>query len=129
MKSFFTHKQIPHNLRKGHVLSLPPTRPTYYGTNSVHLRGYFIWNNLPSHIKSSSLLGEFKNNLKNFRDIYWWCSICRYSILVYLYIYIYICIYMLFFIIIIIIRTIVCGWFLLAMSYFTVSTFNKVVNK
>ena len=31
--------------------------------------------------------------------------------------------------IIIIIRTIVYRWFLLAMSYFTVPTFNKVINK
>ena len=29
----FTHKQIPHHLRKDHVLSLPPARSTYYGTN------------------------------------------------------------------------------------------------
>ena len=58
--SFFTHKEIPYNLRKGQVLSLPPSRSTYYGTNSVHFRGSIIWNNLPSYIKSSRLVCEFK---------------------------------------------------------------------
>ena len=31
MCSFFTHKDIPHNLRKGQVLLLPPARSIYYG--------------------------------------------------------------------------------------------------
>ena len=53
MCSFFTHKEIPYNLRKGQVHSLPPTRLTYYGTNSVQFRGSLIWNNLPSYLKSS----------------------------------------------------------------------------
>ena len=34
--SFFTHKEIPYNLRKGQGLSLPPARSTYCETNSVH---------------------------------------------------------------------------------------------
>ena len=42
MCSFFTHEEIPFNLRKGQVLSLPPVRSTYYGTNSVHFRGSLI---------------------------------------------------------------------------------------
>ena len=62
---------------KGQVLSLPPTRSTYYGTNSVHFRGSLIWNNLPSYIKSSRPVCEFKNNIKNFRDIYCGCLIYR----------------------------------------------------
>ena len=39
MCSFFTHKEIPYNLRKSQVLSLPLARLTYYGTNSVDFRG------------------------------------------------------------------------------------------
>ena len=77
MCSFFTHKEIPYNLRKGQVLSLPPARSTYYGTNSVHFRGSLIWNNLPSYIKSSRSVCEFKNNIKNFRNIDCGCLICR----------------------------------------------------
>ena len=52
MCSFFTHKEIPYNLRKGQVLSLPPARSTYYGTILVHFRRSQIWNNLPGYIKS-----------------------------------------------------------------------------
>ena len=44
MCSFFTHKEISYNLRKGQVLSLPPATSTYYGTNSVHFRESLIWN-------------------------------------------------------------------------------------
>ena len=77
MCSFFTHKEIPYNLRKGQVHSLPPARSTYYGTNSVQFRGSLIWNNLPSYLKSSWSIFEFKNNIKNFRNIDLGCLICR----------------------------------------------------
>ena len=53
---------FPYNLRKGQMLSLPPVRSTYYGTNSVHFRGSLIWNNLPSYIKYSRAACQFKNN-------------------------------------------------------------------
>ena len=66
MCSFFTHREIPYNLRS-----------KYYGTNPVHLRGSLIWNNLPSYIKSSRSVCEFKNSIKNFRDINCGCLICR----------------------------------------------------
>ena len=77
MCSFFTHKEIPYKLRKGQVHSLPPARSTYYGTNSVQFRGSLIWNNLPSYLKSSWSIFEFKNNIKNFRNIDLGCLICR----------------------------------------------------
>ena len=65
----YSCKEIPYNLRKGQVLSLPPVRSAYYGTNSVHFRGSLIWNNLPGYIKSSRSVCEFKNNIKNFRVV------------------------------------------------------------
>ena len=69
MSPFFTHKEILYNLRKSQVLSLPPARSTYYGTNSVNLRASLIWTKLPNYIKSSRSVCEFKNNIKNFKDI------------------------------------------------------------
>ena len=74
---FFTHKESPYNLRKGQVLSLPPARSRYYGNNSVHFHESLIWNNLHSYIKSSRSNCEFKNSIKNFRDIDCRCLICR----------------------------------------------------
>ena len=74
--SFFNHKEVSNNLMKGQMLSLPPAKSTYYGTNSVHFRESLIWNNLPSHIKFSRSVYEFKNNIKNFSDIDCSCLIC-----------------------------------------------------
>ena len=72
MGFFFTHKEIPYNLRKGKVLSLPPARSTYYGTNTVHFRGSSISNNLPTYMKSDQFV-----NLKNFGNIDCGCLIFR----------------------------------------------------
>ena len=35
IKPFFTVKEIPYDLRNGHILNLPSARTTYYGTNSI----------------------------------------------------------------------------------------------
>ena len=64
MWSYFTYNNITYNLRKGPILYLPSTHSTYYGTNSVHFRGSLIWNNLPSDIKSSKSVSEFKPKLR-----------------------------------------------------------------
>ena len=61
MWSFFTHKDIPYNLRNGPILGLPKTHSFYYGTNAIYFRGSLIWNNLPAVVKSSNSLFEFKN--------------------------------------------------------------------
>ena len=74
---FFTHKEIPYNLREGQVLPLPPARSIYYESNSVHFRGSLIWNNLPSYIKTSRSVYEFKNNIKNLKYTDCGCLICR----------------------------------------------------
>ena len=58
--SFFYHKEIPYNIRKGQMLLLPPARSTYYGSNSVHFQVSLIW---------SISVCEFKNNINDLRDI------------------------------------------------------------
>ena len=67
MWSYFTHKEMPYNLRKGTILGLPKTHSFYYGTTAVHFRGSLIWNNLPAVVKFSDSLFEFKNKIKNWR--------------------------------------------------------------
>ena len=42
MWSFFTHKDITYNLRKGPFLGLPKTHSFYYGTYAIHFRGSLI---------------------------------------------------------------------------------------
>ena len=53
MWSYFTHKSIPYNLRKGPFLGSPKAHSFYYSKNAVHFRGSLIWNNLPAVVKSS----------------------------------------------------------------------------
>ena len=53
MWSYFTHKDMPYNLRKGLFLGLSKAHSFYYGINAVHFRGSAIWNNLPAVVKSS----------------------------------------------------------------------------
>ena len=39
---FFTVKEIPYNLRNGHILNLPSARTTYYSTNSILFRAFQV---------------------------------------------------------------------------------------
>ena len=67
IKPFFTVKELPYNLRDGHMLNLPSARTTYYGTN------------LPLSIKQSQSLLELKTNIKTLRNIECLCKICKIS--------------------------------------------------
>ena len=77
MWSYFTHKDMPYNLRKSPFLGLPKAYSFYCGTNAVHFRGSLIWNNLPAVVKSIDSLFEFKNKIKNIGDIDFRCLMCR----------------------------------------------------
>ena len=77
IKPFFTVKELPYNLRNGHILNLPSARTTYYGTNSILFRACQVWNNLPLSIKQSQSLLEFKTNIKTLRNIECLCKICK----------------------------------------------------
>ena len=69
MWPYFNHNNITCNLRKEPILYLPSTNLTYYGVNSVHSRGSPIWNNLPTDMKSSKSVSEFKTKIKNFGSV------------------------------------------------------------
>ena len=77
MKSYFPIKEIPYSLRNGSVLKIPPTRSTYYGTNSIHFRACLLWNKLPKALKESQSLSEFKYKIKTIGKIDCSCKICR----------------------------------------------------
>ena len=70
-------KNMPCSLRKGSILCLPKTHSFYYGTNAVHFRCFLIWNNPAAVVKSSNSLLEFRNKIKNIRNIDCRCLICR----------------------------------------------------
>ena len=48
--SHFSENPIPYDLRKGAKEFLPPVKSFHLGLNSVHFRGYILWNNLPPSI-------------------------------------------------------------------------------
>ena len=77
IKPFFTVKELPYNLRNGHILNLPSARTTYYGPNSVLFRACQVWNNLTLSIKQSQSLLEFKTKIKTLRDIECLCKISK----------------------------------------------------
>ena len=77
IKTFFTVKELPYNLRNGLILNLPSALTTYYGTNSILFRACQVWNNLPLSIKQSQSLLEFKTNIKTLRNIECLCKICK----------------------------------------------------
>ena len=77
MWSYFSSKNLSYILGNGPCLSLPSVRSTVYGTNSVHFKGTFIWNNLPYFAESTTSVFEFKRNLKTLGSIDCSCLICK----------------------------------------------------
>ena len=63
MWSYFIHKSLPRNIRKGSIFNLP--RITYNGTNAVYFGGSLIWNNFAVDINSRKSLCEFKRKIKD----------------------------------------------------------------
>ena len=77
MWSYFNENPIPYDLRKGIKVFLPPVKSFRFGLNSIHFRGSILWNNLPSSIKNSQTINEFKVKLKNLGNIHCTCGVCR----------------------------------------------------
>ena len=65
MWEFSNTNPVQYNLRKGDIVNLPPVRSSCYGINSLALRGRLLWNSLPSYVKQSHNLEEFKLKLRN----------------------------------------------------------------
>ena len=44
VKTYFNFANITYNLRNGPILSLPPTKSTYFGTYTVLSKACLVWN-------------------------------------------------------------------------------------
>ena len=77
MWSYFNENPIPYDLRKGTKVFLPPVKSFRLGLNSVHFRGSILRNNLPSSIKKSQTINEFKAKIKNLGSIHCTCGLGR----------------------------------------------------
>ena len=77
MWSYFNENPILYDLRKRIKAFLPPVKSFRFGLNSsIHFRGSILWNNLPSSIKNSQTINEFKVKLKNLENIHRTCGAC-----------------------------------------------------
>ena len=77
MWSYFNENPIPYDLRKGIKVFLPQFKSFRFDLNSIRFRGSILWNNLPSSIKNSQTINEFKVKLKNLGNIYCTCGVFR----------------------------------------------------
>ena len=76
MWNFLERNHIPYNLQRSDLLLLPPAKSTRYGFNSLAFRWSLLWNNVPSQVKESQTLEEFKARIKNLRSIHCTCTVC-----------------------------------------------------
>ena len=77
MWSYFEEKTMPYSLGNGSKLTLPKTKSSRFGINSLRFRGSLLWNNLPMTLKNCQDLNEFKQELKNLGNIHCTCLVCR----------------------------------------------------
>ena len=78
MKQVFKQREgVYYNLRNKHMLTLPPTRTTTFGTRSVSFKGSLIWNTIPSSLKDAKSTAIFKNEIKKWQGTECSCKICK----------------------------------------------------
>ena len=79
MWDFYTIKHVPYDLRTSKTLYLPTINATLSDLNSLIFRGSLLWNNLPTCIKITQSLPDFKKNLKHFGKNHCTCVVymCR----------------------------------------------------
>ena len=77
MWKFFSKNPVQYNLQKGDVVYLPSARPSCYGINYLAFWGSLLWNSLPSNVKQSYNLEEFKLKLMDLGNIHCACVVCR----------------------------------------------------
>ena len=66
-----------HTLRNNREYVQPQVKTVHYGQNSIRYLGPLIWNNVPSHIKESSSLADFKRKLKEWKLNACPCRLCK----------------------------------------------------
>ena len=68
---------IYNTLRNNTEYVQPQVKTVHYGQNSIRYLGPLIWNNVPSHIKESSTLTDFKRKLKQWKLNVCPCRLCK----------------------------------------------------
>ena len=70
MWKFFNKNPVQYNFGKGDIVYVSPATSTYHCINSLAFQGRLLWNSLPSNVKQSQNLEEFKLKLRNLGNIH-----------------------------------------------------------
>ena len=68
MKEIVVQKDKTHNLRNNFPISIPKTRTSSCGIESLSFLGCKLWNNLRDEFKSIKTLASFKRQIKGCKD-------------------------------------------------------------
>ena len=60
---------MQYSLRNVNHLRLPKVKTTTYGIENIQYRGCHLWSSLPSEIKDSNKLAEFKRKINHGNEI------------------------------------------------------------
>ena len=77
MKNIFTERNMQYSLRNENHLRLPKVKTTTYGIENIQYRGCHLWSSLPSEIKDSNTLNEFKRKIKSWKGNTCICRLCK----------------------------------------------------
>ena len=77
MKEIF-QEQIPtYSLRTKKIWGSRNYRTVYWGTESLNYRGPKTWQLVPTDIKNSSNLSEFKQKIRRWKPVGCTCRLCK----------------------------------------------------
>ena len=77
MQKLFTEKEHQYDLRNKSTWVSDNIRTVKYGSETISNMGPKIWEMVPSHIKESSSLLQFKSRIKNWTPTGCICKICK----------------------------------------------------
>ena len=77
MQDIVIERSENYNLRSGSALQLQNARQTAYGIESVSFLGQQLWHALPENLKQSENLAIFEKKIKNLKDLYCTCRVCK----------------------------------------------------
>ena len=78
MKEMFTYSSNNNGTRSGDTFARPNVNSVYKGEYSLRSFGPIVWNDmLPSRLKTSMSLSEFKSNIKTWVPDNCPCKLCK----------------------------------------------------
>ena len=77
MQELFTEKDNKHDLRNKRFWETYNIRTVSYGTETIRFRGSKTWELVPTEIKESTSLIEFKEKIKGWKPKGCTCRLCK----------------------------------------------------